>query len=66
MAATTTNETSMIGAGEAARLIGVSTEYLRQLATAGRIRFETTPYGRAYYLDDAERVRLERLDREAA
>jgi hypothetical protein len=60
---TATTETTLIGAGAAARLIGVSTEYLRQLAAAGRIEYQMTPYGRLYDLGDAERFRRERAER---
>jgi DNA-binding transcriptional MerR regulator len=55
-----TTENDMLGAGEAARRIGVSREYLRQLADSNRVQFETTPYGRVYDPSDIERVRLER------
>jgi hypothetical protein len=49
-----------IGAGKAARRLGVSTQYLGVLAVSGRVAFIETPYGRAYEADEIERVRAER------
>jgi hypothetical protein len=56
----TVTASQMIAAGVAARRIGVSREYLRQLAEARDVRFEMTPYGRVYDSADVERVRRER------
>lgn len=65
----TTSTATLIGAGDAARRIGVSAEYLRYLARADRIRCQQTPYGRLYEVEDVERFRQEReaaSQREAA
>ena len=40
---------SMIGAGAAARRLGISTQCLGELAKSGRIEFETTPYGQRVF-----------------
>lgn len=58
--AITTPARTMLGAGEAARRLGTSAEYLRYLAREGRVEFEATPYGRTYDASDIERLRLER------
>lgn len=59
---------SMVGSGEAARRLGVSTQYLGQLAAEGRIAFVATPIGRLFDPVEVERVRQERQSarREAA
>jgi excisionase family DNA binding protein len=57
---TATAEASVIGAGAAARLLGISTQYLSHLATSGRLPFVPTPYGRTYRLHDVERLRESR------
>jgi excisionase family DNA binding protein len=58
--------TTTIGAGEAARRLGISAQYLGQLAAAGRIPFATTPYGRVYDAEEVERLRRQREERRAA
>lgn len=45
---------AMLTAGQATRILGVSSEYLRQLAVAGRIPSTNTPYGRLYKPQDVE------------
>lgn len=64
--AITSPEAAKLGAGEAARLLGVSAEYLRYLARAGRVEFELTPYGRTYDADDIERLRVQRDEKKGA
>jgi excisionase family DNA binding protein len=49
-----------IGAGEAARRLGISAQYLSALAERGLIPFERTPYGRTYDARDVEEVRAAR------
>jgi hypothetical protein len=51
-----------IGAGEAARRLGISAQYLGILAASGRIPYIDTPYGRAF---DENVVECTRLEREA-
>jgi len=53
-------ESPVIGAGTAARLLGISSQYLNRLAQAGKIPFEPTPYGRTYQVADVERLRVAR------
>ncbi len=50
-----------LGAGEAARLLGFSPQYLALLARKGRVKFEATPYGRVYERSEIERLAAERL-----
>jgi len=49
----------LVGVGEAARTLGVSSERVRQLCNGGALAFVDSPYGRL-----VERVALERLVRE--
>jgi hypothetical protein len=58
-----TATTTKLGAGAAARQLGISTQYLSELAQTGRIKFELCPYGRVYDADEVERVRRERDER---
>jgi DNA-binding transcriptional MerR regulator len=55
-----------IGAGEAARRLGVSAEYLRFLARAGRVPFEQSPYGRVYDSREIDALKEERERAHAA
>jgi excisionase family DNA binding protein len=59
----TAAEATVIGAGAAARRLGISTQYLSQLATSGKLPFVPTPYGRAYRIDVVERFRESRDER---
>jgi excisionase family DNA binding protein len=56
----TTIESPVLGAGETARRLGISAQYLSQLAKAGRIPFTLTPYGRTYREIDVDRLRAVR------
>src|SRR5438067_13636 len=53
---TATASEEMLAAGAAARRLGISREWLRQLADANKVRFAVTPYGRVYDPRDIERL----------
>jgi excisionase family DNA binding protein len=47
-------------ASQAARLLGLSSERVRQLARQGRLKGHDTPLGRLYDRDDVEALKRER------
>lgn len=59
----TSDRPDQIGTGQAARLLGVSEQFVRWLANNDRLAYEMTPLGRLYLRADVERLRR---DREAA
>lgn len=51
--------------GDAARRLGVSPEWMRQLCKANRVLFVETPYGRLIDAEDLERLVRERAEKAA-
>jgi len=45
---------------EAARVLNLSPDRIRQLARAGELKFVESPYGRLFPLEEVERLRIER------
>ena len=59
-------DTERMSTGEAARLIGVSGQYLGRIAAEGRIESEVTPLGRLYRRETVEQFKQARESRIAA
>lgn len=54
---------SQLTSSQAARILGLSTERVRQLADQGQLRCADTPLGRLFASDDVEALRVKRSER---
>ncbi len=55
-----------VGAGEAAQILQVSSQRVRQLLSQGRLEYLQTPIGRLILRTEVERLALERAEKRNA